>query len=132
MIDVKNAEKGELMSQNKNPLELYVAERFRSLYKYSRPTIASGATPVEKGDVKNPWFLIECKMRNTSGFSIKYKDWFNLKSISDGRRMDPLYIFENKKKERFAVMDFEDWFLMLEEVMEWRERYERETGNTTN
>ena len=120
------------MSQRKNPLELYVAEKFKALYKYSRPTIASGATPVEKGDIKNPWFLIECKMRNTSGFSIKHKDWFTLKSMADGRRMDPLYVFENDKKERFAVMDFDEWFNMLEEIMEWRWKHERETGNTSD
>ena len=111
------------MSQPKNLLELYVSERFRKLYKYSRPTIASGSTPVEKGDVKNPWFLIECKMRNTKGFSINHMDWFKLKGHADSRMMDALYIFENKYKERFAVMDLNDWFNMLIELMEWREKY---------
>jgi len=48
------------MSSHKNMLELYVSERMKPTYKYSRPTVASGAFDFEKGDVKNPYFVIEC------------------------------------------------------------------------
>lgn len=53
------------MSDRKNSLEIYVADLLTDIYKYCRPTIASGATPVEKGDIKNPWFNIECVLGNS-------------------------------------------------------------------
>jgi DNA-directed RNA polymerase subunit RPC12/RpoP len=110
------------MSDTKNRLEMYVAAKLEEVYKYSRPTIASGATPVEKGDVKNPYFLIECKDWNTNSFSIKDDVWHKLKAEAAADQMkDPVYIVENAKGNRLAIMDLEDWFNLIYELLEYRE-----------
>jgi len=107
-------------------LEKYVAERLKPTYKYSRPTIASGATPVEKGDVKNPYFLIECKNWNTNSFSIKNDVWHKLKAQAAMVMKDAVYIIENKQGNRLSVMDLNDWFELVYELIELRkEKYGR-------
>ena len=103
-------------------LELYVAEKLKQTYKYSRPTIASGALPFEKGDVKNPYFLVECKDWNTNSFSIKDDVWYKLKCQAAHAYKDPVYIIENKKGNRLAVMDAEDWFSLVYELIAYREQ----------
>jgi len=111
------------MSDRKNMLEAYVAERLKNIYKYSRPTIASGATPVEKGDIKNPYFAIECKIRNTDSVSIKNPVWEEIRGIAAREHKDPVYIIQNKKGHRLAVMDLEDWFELVFELLEWRKEH---------
>jgi len=114
------------MSSRKNMLELYVAEKLKDIYKYSRPTIASGATPVEKGDIKNPYFLIECKMRSTRSFSIKGDVWYKLMGEAAAEYKDAVYIIENKSKNRLAIMDAENWFSLVTELIELRKKFENE------
>ena len=109
------------MSDRKNKLELYVAAKLKPTYKYSRPTIASGATPVEKGDIKNPYFAIECKDWNTASFSIKDDVWYTIKGQAARDRKDPVYVVENKNGNRLAIMDLEDWFNLVYELIEFRE-----------
>lgn len=111
------------MSNRKNALELYVAEKLKQTYKYSRPTIASGATPIEKGDIKNPYFLVECKDWNTNSFSIRDDVWYKVKCQAAAEHKDAVYIVENKKRNRLAIMDLEDWFSMVYELIDYRERY---------
>ena len=108
------------MSSHKNMLELYVAERMKPTYKYSRPTVASGAFDFEKGDVKNPYFVIECKDWNTASFSIKDDVWRGLKTQAAREMKDPVYIVENSKGNRLAIMDLEDWLDLIYEVIELR------------
>jgi len=110
------------MSSRKNKLELYVAEKLKHIYKYSRPTIGSGSTPIEKGDIKNPYFCIESKNWNTKSFSIKDDVWYKIKSEAATEYKDPVYIVENKHGNRLAIMDLEDWFNLVYEVIELREK----------
>jgi hypothetical protein len=111
-----------IMSDRKNKLELYVAARLEPTYKYSRPTIASGATPVEKGDIKNPYFSIECKDWNTDSFSIKNDVWYTIKSQAARDRKDPVYIVENKHGNRLAIMDLDDWVNLVIELVDYRKK----------
>jgi hypothetical protein len=108
------------MSRRKNELEVYVAAKFEDTYKYARPTIASGATPVEKGDVKNPWFGVECKIRNTDSFSIKQPVWDKIRGESASEYKDALYVVQNKSGQRIAIMDLEEWFEMFNELIALR------------
>lgn len=108
------------MSSHKNKLELYVSEKFREIYKYARPTIGSGSTPAEKGDVKNPWFACECKMRNTKSFSIKNDVWEKICYEADRESKDALYIVENSSGNKLAIMNADEWFCMLYELIELR------------
>ena len=110
------------MSSRKNKLELYIAEKLKPIYKYSRPTIASGATPVEKGDTKNPYFVIEAKEWNTDSLSIKNDVWEKLRGEAASEYKDPVYVIENKKGYRLAVMDLDDWCNLLYELFELRKK----------
>ena len=114
------------MSSRRNRLEDYVAEKLKTIYKYSRPTIGSGSTPVEKGDIKNPYFAIECKDWNTASFSIKDDVWYKIRSEAASEYKDAVYIVENSKGNRVAVMDLDDWISLVIEVCELRK--EREDG----
>jgi hypothetical protein len=109
------------MSSRKNILELYVAAKLKRIYKYSRPTIASGATPIEKGDIKNPYFCIECKDWNTNSFSIKSDVWEKIRIEAAYEWKDAVYIVENKGGVRVAVMDLSDWFNVIYEIIDLRE-----------
>lgn len=99
---------------------MYVAAKMEPTYKYSRPTIASGATPVEKGDIKNPYFIIECKDWNTNSFSIKDNVWYKLRTQAARDMKDAVYVVENKKGNRLAIMDLEDWLNLIYELVEYR------------
>ena len=112
------------MSSRKNMLELYVAEKLISIYKYSRPTIASGATPIEKGDIKNPYFMIECKDWNTDSFSIKHDVWKTVRCQAAREYKDAIYIVENKSSCRVAIMDLDDWFELVTELFQLRKELE--------
>ena len=111
------------MSDHRNELEEYVAEKFQKIYKYARPTIGSGCTPIEKGDIKNPFFMIECKIRNTKSFSIKDEVWKELKILASKDNLkEPLYIVQNVNKERLAIMNLDDWFSLFYEIIENRNK----------
>ena len=90
-------------------LELYIAELFKDIYPYARPTKASGAKG-EHGDVQQPYFIIECKSRNTESISIKEKVWNKLcNEIPISSKRLPLYILRNKNKKQWAVLKLEDF-----------------------
>jgi len=109
------------MSDFKNKLEAYVSEKFKQVYKYARPTIASGATPAEKGDIKNPWFGVECKIKGSAkAFSIPYDEWYKNCGEADTQYKDPVFIVENELGEKIAAMRLDEWFEMLYELMELR------------
>jgi hypothetical protein len=104
---------------------MYVAAKLIPVYQYSRPTIASGATPVEKGDIKNPYFQIECKDWNTNSFSIKHDVWKTCRYLAAQEYKDPVYIVENKAGYKMAIMDCDDWFNLIYELFELREENEK-------
>jgi len=116
------------MSDRRNALEEYVAMKFQTTYKYARPTIASGATPVEKGDVKTPWFGVECKDWNTKSFSINNDAWLKIRAEAAAEYKEALYVVENKSGNRLAIMDLDEWFEMLNELMELRNKLEDTNG----
>ena len=101
------------LSQHKNKLEMYVASRFAEVFPQARPTKASGAYG-EIGDINQPYFVVECKQRNTKNVSILMKTWNKLiNSIPACTLRRPLLILENQDKKRFVVMEISDWFEMF-------------------
>jgi len=94
-------------------LEEYVAELFKDIYPYSRPTIASGAKG-EHGDIQQPYFIIECKSRSTESISIKEKTWNKLcNEIPISSKRLPLYILRNKNNKQWAVLQLEDFMTIF-------------------
>lgn len=109
------------MSNFKNSLEIYFAEKMKEVYKYSRPTIASGATPAEKGDNKNPWFNVESKQKRTSkAFTIPYAEWYKNCGEADTNFKDPVFVVENSLGEKIAAMRLDEWFDLIYELMDLR------------
>lgn len=107
----------------KNELEIYIAEKLKVLDKYSRPTRASGACG-EISDIysKVPLY-IECKIRNTKNITIFKDVWDKLLSKippHQAHKKKPLYILQNKFKDRFAVMNLDDFIELVVELEKLR------------
>ena len=110
-------------------LEEYVASILEPTYKYSRPTIASGATPVEKGDVSNPYFCIECKCWNTKSFSIREDVWHKIQVEAAREYKDAVYVVQNKSNAKLAIMSLDDWASIVIELIELRKKEEMRLQN---
>jgi hypothetical protein len=111
------------MRSKGDSLEKYVAAILEPCYKYSRPTIGSGSTPVEKGDISNPYFCIECKNWNTKSFSIDAAVWKKIKLEAAREYKDAVYVSENSEGNRVVTMDLDDWRDLVIELLEYRETY---------
>ena len=111
------------MRSKGDSLEDYVAAILKPVYEYSRPTIGSGNTPVEKGDIANPYFCIECKNWDTKSFSINADVWKKIKIEAAREYKDAVYIAENSEGNRVAVMDLDDWKNLVIELCEYRHVY---------
>lgn len=99
-------------------LEEYVALRLQEVLKDNsiHPTKASGAS-TQLGDILCSRFLIECKQRTTKDIVVKEDVWNKLVAeLPLGSVRIPLYILENKNKKRWAVLDVEDFFRLIEVV----------------
>jgi len=104
------------MSDFKNSLELYIAEKLKMLDRYTRPTRGSGCGN-EICDVANKLFYVECKEKRTKeNITIDYKAEY-LKSLKDlpiNTDKELLLAYENKLGKKFIVMESEAFFRMIE------------------
>ena len=100
----------------KNKLELWVAEQLKPIDPKARPTKASGAS-TEIGDVINKYFYIQCKERNIKHIIIDRNEWNKLCSQIANINKLPIYINENKYKEKFVTMDATDFFRMFKQFL---------------
>lgn len=99
-------------------LEEYIAGIFSEIFqnKTIRPTRGSGCGH-EYGDVANPYFMVECKQRSTKDITIKADVWCKLCSeIPLNSKKLPLYVLENEYKEKFAVLNFEDFTRIMQKL----------------
>lgn len=97
-------------------LETFVAEAFVAIFqnKTIRPTKNSGASG-ELGDISNSYFVCECKQRYTKDITIRKDTWDKLCSeIPLNSKKLPLLVLENKNKDKFAVLNFEDFTKILQ------------------
>jgi len=98
-------------------LQWYVANKFKELGdKYARPTVGSG-NGNENGDVYTEFpFTVECKQRTTKDVTIRIAVWEKNKAdIPLNSPKLPLVFLENKDGKRFAVLEADDFFELLEE-----------------
>lgn len=107
------------MSQKKNKLELYLAEKLEKIDKYARPTRGSGAS-FEVEDTYNKYFIIEAKEKHTKENIILEREiWRKLVSnVPIGSRRIPFYVTENKHKEKYAILDLDTLFELLYKLHE--------------
>ena len=103
------------MSDYKNKLEEWIAEKLKPIDKYARPTRGSGAGN-EIGDISNALFYVECKIKGTKeNIIIDYKnEWKKLlDDLPINTTKTPLIATENKEGERFITLKAEDFFEIL-------------------
>lgn len=107
----------ETKKQIGNSLEDYLAGKIQVVDKYARRTKASGAS-TELGDTYNKYFITSCKKRNTESITVKKKEWDKLLSeIPIGSKKIPIYVLENKSKDRFIVMNLDTFFQKFANVL---------------
>jgi hypothetical protein len=75
-----------------------------------RATIASGALPSQKGDVRSSRFLIECKTTEKDFFTFTRKVWDKIKkeAIRDGMRYPVLSVEFAAHLKQSAIFSFND------------------------
>jgi len=101
-------------------LQWYVAEQFKALGdRFARPTVGSG-NGNENGDVYTEFpYTVECKQRNTKNVTIMIDVWEKNKAdIPLNSPKIPLVFLENKDGKRFAVLEADDFFDILDKYEE--------------
>lgn len=96
-------------------LEHYIAQKFIDLgFKNARRSVGSG-NKNEAGDISGQdLFVAELKNRNTDSITIKEDVWNKLVAeVPLHSKRLPLYILRNKNKKTWAVLDVDDFFVIL-------------------
>lgn len=88
----------------------------------ARQTIASGQTPIDKGDVRSEDVRVECKYTDAASFSLKEADLEKIAAATTGRQM-PLFYVEFRKKKRGYYVVPEEWFRQMLEA--WNDQNNR-------
>ena len=93
-----------------NSLEEYVKDKIKKYDPNARLTKASGAS-TEIGDVQNLIFYVECKNWDKKNIIMQMTDWDHLvNQLPIQSKKVPIYVFQNKDKKRFVIMNIEDFF----------------------
>ena len=84
-----------------------------------KQTIASGSTPIEKGDVKSKHLHVECKTTEKKSFSLKCSDLKKIASQSPSGKIPTFVVqFEHEhNNDNYYIVD-EGWFLQLLQLWE--------------
>ena len=106
------------MSDKKNKLELYIADKLKRVDKFARPTPGSGCGS-SVGDVSNKYFFIESKIKHSKeNIIIDYKkEWLTLLDrMSLNNNKTPLIFTENKYGEKFVTLNSDDFFELVYKI----------------
>jgi Holliday junction resolvase len=100
-------------------LENYICEKFKELNINAYPSNGSG-NKGSVGDISGQdLFGIEAKNRNTKDITIKEDIWNKLcNEIPYHSERKPMYVLGNKNKQRWVVMNIEDFFEILKGYLE--------------
>ena len=83
----------------------------------ARQTIASGQTPIDKGDVRSEKVRVECKYTDKKSFSMKAEDLRKIANASTGEQIPLFYVEFRKLGQSYYVVP-EGWFLQLLEAFD--------------
>lgn len=99
------------MSDRNNKLERWVTEKLKPIDKKARPTRGSGCGN-EIGDNSNDYLYVECKEKHTkSNIIMERSVWYkHLNSLPIVTKKIPIYVTENKEREKFVILSAEDFF----------------------
>jgi hypothetical protein len=104
------------MSEKNNPLELYIAEKLKSVDPTARPTKGSGCGN-ELGDIYSELFWAECKQKHTHANIIMdlKEDFLKLaRKVPVDSLKEIFVVIENKFGDKFVVMESEAFFRLVE------------------
>lgn len=101
----------------KNSLEEYVNLKIQKLDPKARRTKGSG-NATELADNLNKYFYTECKMRTTKNCTIDRKVMEKLLSQRANNKKWCIYALENQFKDRYIVMEAEEFFQLIERGVE--------------
>jgi len=106
------------MSDKNNPLEIYCANHLKEVDSTARKTRGSGCGN-ELGDISNKFFHIECKRKMTrENFTFDRKVWLkHLNGLPIVTKKIPFMCFENKLNERYVVIEAEDFFKIVKNLI---------------
>ena len=96
-------------------LENYILDLLSPIDPRFKKTANSGAK-FSDGDIGHPFFVGECKVKSSAGFSSPLTELKKLKKISNLQGKDWLYFQQNINKEIMVLMDF-NTFLEIYEKM---------------
>lgn len=111
------------MSDYKNSLEQYLAEKLKEIDPYARPTRGSGCGN-EIGDISNQYFFVEAKQKLTKeNIIMDYKkEWKKLnRDMPINTSKLPFIAIENKHNEKFIVLSSEDFFDLIYKIYKEKE-----------
>lgn len=106
----------------KKPTRFYSDRQEKTVAKAirGRQTSNSGATPYDKGDIRNPLFTIECKTKTTESDSISIKKEWLTKLKDESLYMKTPYealIFNfGPETKNYAIIDLE-LFNILQDIL---------------
>ena len=78
----------------------------------ARQTIASGQTPIDKGDVRSENVRVECKYTDKKSYSLKAEDLQKIANASRGNQIPLFYVEFRQHGEGYYVVP-EGWFIEL-------------------
>ncbi len=78
----------------------------------ARQTIASGQTPVDKGDIKSDLVRVECKYTDSKSYSLKAADLVKIAGQATKDQIPLFYVEFRTEGEGYYVIP-EHWFLQL-------------------
>lgn len=81
----------------------------------ARQTIASGQTPVDKGDVKSDILRVECKYTDNKSYSLKAEELSKIAQNATGSQI-PLFFVEFRTEGEAYYIIPEHWFHRLLEA----------------
>jgi hypothetical protein len=97
-------------------LEQTVANKFVDMgFKNARPSKGSGAVNRDGDVIGQPLCHVEAKQRNTKNITLKEDVWLKLcNEIPLHSEKFPLYVLGNANNKKWAVIDLDDFFRLLE------------------
>jgi uncharacterized Zn finger protein (UPF0148 family) len=81
----------------------------------ARQTIASGQTPIDKGDIRSDVVRVECKYTDAKSYTLKADDLTKIASQATGEQIPLFYVEFRKAGDAYYVVP-EHWFLALLEA----------------
>lgn len=81
----------------------------------ARQTIASGQTPIDKGDVRSESVRVECKYTDSKSYSLKAADLEKIANAATGEQIPLFYVEFRKHGQAYYVVP-EGWFTQLLEA----------------